>query len=270
MLRKGYKYLLVSCLLAILPFVAVHAADESANQTAWGYVGNEGPEFWGQLNPAFVQCAVGRWQAPIDIPVLTKLPKATGSLTTHYQQQTKNQGNTIDHLLHAEHAVRLSFPAKAQEYVIWKHTRYKLNQFHFHSPSETLMNGQSYPLEIHFVNQTASGKAVVIAVFIQAGQANTQLQNLINYLPTDKSKHVAIPATKINIEELLPQNKSYVNFTGSLTTPPCEEGLQWMVMVNPITASPAQIHELRIAGDGNNARPVQALHHRPIVYIQEQ
>jgi carbonic anhydrase len=141
---------------------------------------------------------------------------------------------------------------------------YQLKQFHFHAPSENLLDGKHFPLEAHFVHADADGNLAVVAVFFENGAANAALDRLGKDLPLRAGdKHDL--AVKIAAAELMPKARDYYRFSGSLTTPPCSEGVNWLVLKHPVTASEKQIEQLHAAMGHDNARPVQPLNARIIV-----
>lgn len=245
--------------------------------TSWGYKGNIGPQRWSQLNPAFTLCATGKQQSPIDIPKHIK--SMSYDLAIRYQNaplNIVNDGQTelslgVDQLIINDgHSIQLNFPQKpALEKIDFNDVDYHLLQLHFHSPSENLWHGQDYPLEIHFVHQGPAGKVLVLAVFVKSGLANPALQTIINYLPKEHGQSALIANQSINPADLLPESNNYYYVQGSLTTPPCSEGVNWVIMSTSITASPAQIQQLRQAMGGGNARPVQPLFKRDVFNSRE-
>jgi carbonic anhydrase len=167
------------------------------------------------------------------------------------------------------HSIQVNFPAKdIKETLTLAGKPYRLVQFHLHSPSENQWHGRSFPMEIHFVHQSSDGQLVVMGVFVNAGKQNTTFQQLMDHLPQSQGTSFLISGVSVNPANLLPTQRDYYEFDGSLTTPPCTEGVHWIVMAEPITASPAQINSLRNAAGGANARPVQPLHHRTISYFK--
>lgn len=253
---------------------AASALNKSAIETPWNYKGSTGPEHWGSLSQSFILCATGKMQSPINIP--KKTITTARNLNIDYQSAAMRiSGDDITELMIGNeqtiindgHTVQLNFPLQQNSEVITlQNQKYKLVQFHVHSPSETQWHGQAFPLELHFVHQGDSGKIAVLAVFIKAGEANATLQKIINYLPQKSGQQIEISGEQIDPANLLPTRRDYYSFMGSLTTPPCLENVQWVVFAQAITASPAQIVELRKAMHGPNARPVQPLKGRKIFY----
>jgi carbonic anhydrase len=242
----------------------------------WGYKGNVGPEFWGRLSPAYKLCAEGKSQSPIDIA--KNDASAVNTLVLHYQEAPlieMKDGKTQlligdkKTIFNDGHTIQVNYRSNENEWVSYESHKYQLRQFHFHSPSESQINGESASLEIHFVHQGDHGRVLVVGVLINGGDENPVLQTIIDHFPTvaDGKEHV-ISGVKLNPQDLFPLDSDYYSFMGSLTTPPCTEGLHWVVMASHITASPAQIAEIRQALGGANARAVQSLNGRKITYSQ--
>lgn len=252
------------------------AIDDAAVSTQWGYKGNVGPARWGQLNSDFIACSTGKSQSPINIP--KKVPHASGQLAFNYSSskldivddgQTDLTIGDKQELILDGRGVQVNFPSQdSKESITLNGKNYRLIQFHFHSPSENTWHGRSFPLEIHFVHQGENGKVAVVGVFVIGGPENMAIQKLAKHIPKVEGKEYTIEGEQINPADLLPATHQYYSFTGSLTTPPCTEGLSWMVLETPITASPAQIAVIRKAAGGANARPVQQLNGRKINYIR--
>lgn len=265
-------------LLLLLTFIStmgVAAVNDAGVTTQWGYLGRKGPEFWSTLNPAFVTCSLGQFQSPIDI---NKAPlEAEGSLTFSYEYapfviekdgETELTLGNSELLINTGHGVQLNFDEASNQSILYQGKRYKLVQLNFHSPSEMQMDGSDFPLEIQLLHQGSQGSAVIVVVFVKGGDSNPTLQKIVAHVPKVRGKEVEIKGQKINPMDLLPPDKSFYAFNGSLTTPPCTEGVQWVVIEDPITASPAQIMAIRQAAGGANARGVQPLNDRVITYSE--
>jgi carbonic anhydrase len=133
--------------------------------------------------------------------------------------------------------------------------RYELEQFHFHRPSEERINGRQFELSVHLVHRDAEGRSAVVAVVLERGAAQPVVQQVWNSLPLEKND--AAPGLgAIDLNALLPTDRRYYTYMGSFTTPPCSEGVLWMVMQQPVPASAAQIGIFARLYP-NNARPVQ-------------
>ena len=137
-------------------------------------------------------------------------------------------------------------------------------QFHFHTPSEHTINGESFPMEMHFVHKSKNGQLGVLGVMIKEGTQNNAVQPIWDHLPMSKTDVKTYGDTHINGAALLPQTLGYFRLMGSLTTPPCSEGVNWHVLNMPIEFSNAQINKFKNAF-AINARPVQASNARLIV-----
>lgn len=269
------KKIKLSLLVSTLFFCSqVYAVDDSAVKVKWGYRGNLSAVHWGSLDPNFALCAKGKEQSPIDIT--NWMANTGGNLLIHYQtfpMTIVDDGTTelrigrVRTIINDGHGVQLNFPAgEVQELVTYNDKTYRLVQFHIHTPSENKVKGQEFPMEIHFVHQGDNGQLLVIGVFVKKGEVNPIITKIVSNLPKEEGKIEIVQGQTINPADLLPSNRDYYSFAGSLTTPPCSEGLQWIVMTHPITASASQIAKLKEAANGANARPIQALNNRKIDY----
>jgi carbonic anhydrase len=224
-----------------------------ASSLHWSYDGATGPAEWGTLDSTYAACADGTKQSPID------LSGAKGSdlpdLVFHYEPAT---GSIVDN----GHTIQVD--VKAGDTVTTDTGTFTLAQFHFHGPSEHTIAGKSFPLEVHFVHKDAAGKLAVVGVLVAEGAANPAFDALIASLPGDANKPTTL-AAPIDISAMLPAIQATYRYTGSLTTPPCTEGVSWNVMAQPITMSKAQITALTGAFEEPNNRPTQKLGSRPLL-----
>jgi carbonic anhydrase len=251
-------------------------ADAEVNNAAvkvkWSYVGTTGPAHWGMLSSAFELCDTGKMQSPINLG--RKRTRSPYDLSVHYHPTPMYIGENLDTNLNIhgaqtitnDHGLQLNFHDDNKETITLSGKDYELLQFHFHSPSETLWHKQAFPLEIHFVHQGKDGELAVIGVFVKGGEENPVLQQILDHLPEHDHEEYPVKGVNINPGALMPANQRYFYYMGSLTTPPCAEGVQWIVMPEPITASPAQILKIRKASGGTNARPVQPMYGRALYY----
>jgi len=261
------------CLLFLINITFAKVNDSGA-EIEWSYKGNLGPARWGQINPEFKLCAEGKNQSPIN----KKVVNVDDILSINYQTEPLillNDGETelvigsTQELINDGHTLQIN-TADVKENIVYGKNKYHLVQFHFHSPSENLLNGESNPLEIHFVHQGTNGRVIVVGVFVKSGEFNETLQTIIDNVSPVKDTEYTIQKVSVNPANLIPDNKNYFAFKGSLTTPPCTEGLQWIVMETPITATPAQIMQIRKIINGDNARHIQPLRDRVIFYAKEE
>ncbi|MCA6217011.1 carbonic anhydrase family protein [Ideonella sp. B7] len=218
----------------------------------WSYDGLEGPQAWARLAPEYAQCASGHRQSPVDIRdgIPVQLPPI--------QFDYRPSGFSV---LDNGHTIQVT--PEAGNSIVVNGRRYELVQFHFHKPSEERLNGRVFDMVVHLVHRDAEGHLAVVAVLLQRGDApQPQVQAVWNALPLERGDSLASPVP-IDLPALLPQDARYLTYMGSLTTPPCTEGVLWLVMKQPVTVSSAQI-DIFARLYPMNARPVQPLSGRLI------
>ncbi|WDE08773.1 carbonic anhydrase family protein [Thalassomonas viridans] len=239
--------------IALFVLLSGAATAALAGAPHWEYKGKHGAEHWGDLTSAFSTCKNGVNQSPIDISstIDANLP----ALDIRYQASNVSLLNN-GHTIQANIAGKNTFKNDAGQF--------DLKQFHFHSPSENTVNGKSYPLEMHFVHSDESGNLAVIGVMFEQGNENQALAGLWQDMPAEKHKPVPL-AGRFESKQLLPKNKDYFRFNGSLTTPPCSEGVRWFVMQEPLQASSTQIEKFRSVMPGDTNRPVQSVNARVVL-----
>ena len=224
------------------------------NTGHWSYAGDTGPLAWSRLSKDFNVCAIGKRQSPINIEEPHTLQGPAEPLQFNYQPSNGtvvNNGHTIQVDLTGENDLLV------------RGSRYKLVQFHFHTPSEEQVNGVGFAMVAHLVHKNDAGQLAVVAVLLEPGAANSLIHQVWTYMPLDSGDRVSIPAGLIDMNALLPKDQRYYQFMGSLTTPPCTEGVLWMVMKQPTPISREQI-KLFTQIFPNNARPVQAINGRSV------
>ena len=225
--------------------------DES--KTHWSYDGKDGPENWAKLSPEFATCDTGRNQSPINIEdTIHAAIKSLKSIQKFPAKEIFNNGHTI----------QINF--KEGNMLAIDNAAFQMKQVHFHAPSENTIHGKSFPLEAHFVHADAKGNLAVIGVMFTEGKANPALTKLWEQLPKEEGKPTALK-NRVIPSELIPESKVYFRFSGSLTTPPCTEGVRWLIMKNPLTASKEQLEAFKHSINHDNNRPVQALNGRVII-----
>ena len=217
----------------------------------WEYQGDAGPASWGKLKPEFTQCATGTRQSPIDIRDGIKV-----ELDAVRFDYKPSNFRVIDN----GHTVQVNVASGNAIEVIGR--RYDLVQFHFHRPSEERINGRVFDMVAHLVHKDAEGRLAVVAVLLDRGSAHPIIQTVWNNLPLEKGEELPARAT-LDLHALLPADRSYYTYMGSLTTPPCSEGVLWMVMKEPVTVSPEQIGIFSRLYP-MNARPIQSVSGRLI------
>lgn len=210
----------------------------------WDYNGSNGPNQWATLSPDYHTCSDGAQQSPIDIDITQAIDLPVTFSYRPIPVDLLNNGRTLQETGDDRCTLTLD------------NQTYTLIQFHLHTPSEHTHDGKLYPMELHLVHrQPETGGLVVVGVWIKPGVEQPELTALSKQLPQQPGEHIYMSDT-LNPKNLLPTAKNLVRYGGSLTTPPCSEGVTWLVMVNPIEASPQQIETLHNLL-GNNARPLQ-------------
>ncbi|MGB8260533.1 MAG: carbonic anhydrase family protein [Terracidiphilus sp.] len=247
-------------LLALLAPLALTAATVVAAQTAethgapWSYEGKTGPLRWGKLDPEYRACAAGKEQSPVDIRG-AHLNKALQPIEFHYiagPMRLENNGHTV---------VVVVDPGS---YMVAGGVRYDLVQFHFHHPSEEAVKGKLSDMDIHLVHRSADGKLAVLAVRLKEdmGNPNAVLASLWPHLP--KTAGARDKATEmVNPAGLLPADRGYWTYMGSLTTPPCTEGVRWFVLEDELSIDRDQLRTFA-ALFRINSRELQDAHGRRI------
>ncbi|MFM2485558.1 carbonic anhydrase [Celerinatantimonas yamalensis] len=244
------RFVQAGLLTALLASPAVLASQGAS----WGYSGATGPEHWGELNSKFMMCSEGKNQSPIDITQTVK-----GELPAiHFSYKASH----ID-LLNNGHTVQIN--VEPGSYITVNNHRYDLKQLHFHSPSENMINGHNFPLEAHFVHADSQGNLAVVGVLFQEGAANKVLSGLWQNMPMHAGDRRKLART-FNPMNLIPLNETYYRFNGSLTTPPCSEGVSWMLLKAHTTISKEQVQKFIVSQKGHSdARPVQPLNARMVI-----
>ena len=216
----------------------------------WTYEGAEGPANWGKLDPAYAACADGSAQTPIDIakPVSKDLANPVFAYKAGDAKITNN-GHTIQAVAADGNTVTVDGNAST------------LAQMHFHAPSEHTIAGKAFEAEMHFVNKDAKGVLTVVGVMVEKGMSdNAAWAPFVTPLPT---KQGTDGTAKLDWAAMLPTDLTTYRYDGSLTTPPCTEGVHWLLMTQPVQLSAAQLDKVKAAYD-DNARPVQPLNGRTV------
>ena len=223
--------------------IAAHAGN-SLLPTHWDYVGTAGPDAWGKMQPEYSKCSTGTRQSPIDI---------RGGIAVDLEPIKFDYRPSAFSVIDNGHTVQVNVEAGNSITIIGK--RYELVQFHFHRPSEERINGRQYDMVAHLVHKDVDGKLAVVAVLLDRGSAQAIVQSVWNNLPLEKGDEVRA-GTRIDLSQLLPEDRRYYTYMGSLTTPPCSEGVLWMVMKQPV---PISVEQVAIFSRlyPMNARPIQ-------------
>ncbi len=243
---------LPALLFALLVITGLGSAQTPAH---WDYYGKTGPLGWGRLDPAYRLCSQGKEQSPIDIRG-AKLNKALQPIEFHYMAasvEVENTGNTVE--VHV----------KPGSYIVADGVRYDLQQFHFHHPGEEAVNGKLADMDVHLVHKSADGKLAVLAVRLSQdrGDPNATMASLWQHLPAAAGKTEKDP-DMINPGGFLPADRGYWTYMGSLTVPPCTEGVRWFVFEQPVSISRSQLRAFEALGYQINSRPLQDRNGRKI------
>jgi len=239
--------------LALLFLGAISLASAQTG-VPWSYQGRTGPMMWGKLSPAYRACSKGQQQSPVDIR-RAHLDKALKPIEFHYlggPVTIENNGHSVE------------VQVNPGSYIVVDGMRYNLVQVHFHHPSEHTINGDLSDMEIHLVHRSAEGKLAVLAVLLSenADFPNATLATLWAHMPAQPGQSEKI-TDMVNPGGLIPRDRGYWTYTGSLTTPPCTEGVQWFVFEQSISISRSQYNTFANLYK-MNSRPTQDLHGRQI------
>lgn len=227
----------------------------SSKETPWSYKGETGPEFWSSLDPSFKMCEEGEMQSPINIQSeQVKKASTKNDLNINYNKETyviKDTGYAIT-----------ATPIDSENSIKLNKDTYILDHLHFHYPSEHQVNGKSYPMEIHFVHKNQNNELAVIGVFVKEGEKNKQITDLLSTVSEVDGE--GDQTVRLDLNKWIPNDKTYYQYIGSLTTPPCTEGVIWNIFANSIEMSQEQISTFIELFPQNN-RPIQPLHDRIIL-----
>jgi carbonic anhydrase len=227
------------------------AADEpkkTEGEKHWSYVHGITPPKWGEVSPT---CATGTHQSPVALS--TKQAKAQSPEQALEFSWSKSTGELVD----TGHSDQVNLPPGS--FITYGGTKYELQQFHFHTPSEHTIDGKHAPMEAHFVHKSADGKLAVVGVLLKQGTAASAFAPELDDLPAAGEKK----SVEVDLPAMLPKSTRHFAYTGSLTTPPCSEDVQWIVMLGEDPVSKAEIAAFQ-AKYARNARPVQSLKGRTV------
>ncbi|MCP4406240.1 MAG: carbonic anhydrase family protein [Gammaproteobacteria bacterium] len=225
----------------------------AGEKTHWEYTGDSGPKNWGTLDEKFKACATGRNQSPIDLNNFIEADLKTIDFNyTTQATEILNNGHTIQ----ANYAPGSKIKVDGIDF--------ELKQFHFHTPSENHIEGQSFPMEAHLVHADSDGNLAVIAIMFSEGENNAAIGKLWSSMPEHAGDKQSLKG-KVSAIDLLPKDHDYYRFNGSLTTPPCTEGVRWLVMKNPVNVSKEQVKTFSDIMHHANNRPIQGTFARPVL-----
>ena len=245
-------------LVAAIAVVMMQASFAGEGKVEWSYSGDPGPDNWGKLAPEFSICGAGKNQSPINIDPLKNVIEAK-------QPPIKFDYTMLipERIHHNGHTVQVDMRSGGEITVDGK--TFKLKQFHFHTPGEHTIAGTPFPMEIHFVHQAEDGQLAVVAVPLMPGWPHPTIAALWQTLPQKKGDSFALPNNVLRTLEIDKDVTNYYRYNGSLTTPPCSEGVIWIVKRDRVTVSTPQRKALeRVLGEPNN-RPTQPANARLVI-----
>ncbi len=240
-------------LIFIASALLISGCDSEHESKHWGYSGDESPKHWGELHKDYGLCSSGKNQSPIDLKSFIESDLAAIEF---------NYSTLVSDIVNNGHTVQANYAAGSS--ITLNGHNFELKQFHFHTPSENHINGKSYPMEAHLVHADKTGNLAVVAVMFEQSVANSAMADLWKQIPKKAGDKDSL-SSKVNVSNLLPENKDYYRFNGSLTTPPCTEGVVWLVMKNSVSVSKQQIETFSNVMHHANNRPVQAMNARPVL-----
>jgi carbonic anhydrase len=255
---------MLSALLIVPPFVPADSPAQSADyshyvspwKTPWDYQGPRGYQHWSELDPAYAPCNTGKAQSPIDIRTTEKT--ALPPLRFEYKRAP------VHYVINNGYTIRVNYhdAPGSGSYLVVGDKRYQLTQFHFHRPSEELIRGKQYDMVLHLMHKASDGEEAGIAVLLSSGQANGTVAQLWQHMPRNEGQ-LAAPGVELDPADMLPRTLGYYVYAGSVTAPPCTEGVKWFVLKTPVEVSAAQIAAFAELYP-NDVRPVQPLNGRVV------
>lgn len=241
-----------SVLSLSLSLLMVSFASNAESLKHWGYSGDAGPQNWATLSPEYGDCS-GKNQSPINL---------TGFIEAHLQPIEFAYDSVGADIVNNGHTIQVNYAPGSS--INLDGTQFALKQLHFHAPSENLINGKSYPMEVHLVHADKDGNLSVVAVMFTEGEENKELAKFWAHMPQEAGEKQQL-SSAVLASGLFPTDRDYYRFNGSLTTPPCSEGVRWLVMKNSITVSKEQIEAFTQAIHYANNRPIQPVNARPVL-----
>jgi len=246
---SGYRYQAAIIFLTIA--LAVSSPSRASEEQHWSYSGEDGPQQWGDLAADYLICSMGRNQSPIDL---------TGAVDANLDELILDYPNRgIVGEVNNGHTIQENL--KPGNFVTIQGQKFEARQLHFHSPSEHRINGKSFPLEVHIVHANAEGELAVLGLMFDEGEENSMLNQLNGFRPAGMEPYNG----PVDYNRLITGLDEYYAYNGSLTTPPCSEGVVWVVLKNPVTASREQIDRFHDAMGADTNRPIQPRNARTIL-----
>jgi carbonic anhydrase len=251
--------------LVVVSVALVHMSAHAQWKTRWEYEGEKGVEHWSELDPDYAACNTGKEQSPIDI----QNPEKADLPALRFESKT----GPLKHLINNGYTIRVDYhdaPGTGNLLIVGN-MRYQLIQFHFHRPSEECIHGKRYDMVAHLMYRAGDGKVAGVAVLLRAGKANATIQQIWGHMPKTESRMLAdfshpgeeIAGVEIDPGGLLPRDLGYYVYMGSVTAPPCTEGVTWYVLKTPVEMSAEQINAFAELYP-HDVRPIQPLNGRVV------
>ncbi len=241
-------------LLTVLLLITLSTMTCDAGQTEWGYSGPAGPEYWGNLSDEYKLCSGGVEQSPIDI---------SGYETSDGPAIAFEYGGRAVSARNTGHTVYLDF--EQGNAISIEDRQYQLLGVHSHSPGEHRVDGESFAAELHLVHEDAEGNLAVIGLLFRLGEPSPLVQALLDTAP--ETGATAQLGSGVDAADFVPDQLDYYGYGGSLTTPPCTEGVRWIVIQSIGAVSPEQVDRLQSLTHGPNNRPPQPIGQREIIAV---
>ncbi|RXJ96476.1 hypothetical protein CRV00_02350 [Malaciobacter molluscorum] len=249
------KTMIYICIVAVIALLLSNSDKKHEKLAHWGYAGKEAPINWANLDARYSMCKDGKHQSPINITREDIIDSNLGDVTYYDDSIASNFENN-------GHTLKVNF--KSGNMIEYASKEYALLQMHFHTPSENQINGKSFPMEAHFVHKDSKGNLLVIAVMFEiTDDSNVIISKLLKNLPSKVGDKKDLKAD-IYGYDILPEDRDFYSFDGSLTTPPCSEGVKWIVLKNPVNISVSQLEKFKNIMQENN-RPIQEQNNRYIL-----
>ena len=240
--------------IALGAVLSIAGADGHGQGKQWTYAGKTGPAKWDTLSKDFAECKDGQIQSPIDIPDASARKGDFPPILFNYKPVPLK-------IIDRGHTLQVNYAPGSIATI--EGVPYELVHFEFHRPGEHKVNGHGREMEAQLVHRGPGGKLVIISVLFDAGRDNNFIKTLLNHLPKEKGRENVVDAVKINAVDLLPNDKGYYAYKGSLATPPCSEGVTWFILKSPVPVAAGDLARFGKAFPAN-ARPVQPVNGRDI------
>jgi carbonic anhydrase len=241
------------------------AASTAAAAPEWEYTGAMGPQEWGTLSPSYTSCQAGTAQSPIDLTggALNGTASGTGDQGTVIQLQYQSSDAEVVNNGHTS-----ELHSTAPQVMLLNGQPWTFKQFHYHAPSEHTLDGKRFEAEFHFVHQSDDGRLAVLGVLAVEGPNNAAWAAFVDAAAAAPAAGSKAPAGVVDLGALIPASLDHFAYTGSLTTPPCSENVQWLVLETPVELGRAQLDALTAVHDGND-RPLQSLNGRAVSVVHQ-